>query len=165
MQPLIVPYVSLSSSFHVTHSSFLPLHLILISVAFCSEVFFFPRSPPRASTHSPACFSLLQSSSLDSAWITWEKELLCVPLLSIIASATPTAGFICWRCVTFDTFASQAGLPLSPAHALFPAAEEAERVFNKIQTLGMRNHRHLRTLLPLTSAAVCGDQKTLSRAE
>ncbi|KAL7379697.1 hypothetical protein ABVT39_004225, partial [Epinephelus coioides] len=79
-------------------------------------------------------------------------------------SATPTTGFICWRRVTFDTSASQAGLPLSPAQALFPVAEGAERLFNEIQTLGMRSHRHLRTLLPLTSVAMCGDQKTLSQA-
>lgn len=108
--------------------------------------------------------SLLQSSSLDSPWITWEKELLCLPLLSIIASATPTTGFICWWRVTFDTSASEAGLPLSPAQALFLVAEGAERVFNEIQTLGMRSHRHLKTSLPLTSVTMCGDQKTLSQA-
>lgn len=81
-------------------------------------------------------FSLLQSSSLDSPWITWEKELLCLLLLSIIASATPTTGFICWRRVTFDTSASQAGLPLSPVQALFLVAEGAERVFNKLWAWG-----------------------------
>ncbi|TNN80206.1 hypothetical protein EYF80_009531 [Liparis tanakae] len=69
-------------------------------------------------------------------------------------SATPTTGFICWRRATFDTGASQAGLPLSPAQALFLVAEGAERVFDEIQTLGMRSHRHLKTLLPLTSVAM-----------
>lgn len=139
---------------------FYPLYLILLSVAFRIEVF-----PRLASCLHPssrmAPLSLLQSSSLDSPWITWEKELLCLLLLSIIASATPTTGFICWRRVTFDTGASQAGLPLSPAQALFLVAEGAERVFNEIQTLGMRSHRHQKTSLPLTSVAMCGDQKNL----
>lgn len=137
------------------------LYLILLCVAFCIEVF-----PQLASCLHPksSSFFLLQSSSLDSPWITWEKQLLCFLLLSIIASATPTTGFICWRRVAFDTSASQAGLPLSPARALFLVAEGAERVFNEIQTLGMRSHRHLKTLLPLTRVATYGDQKTLSQA-
>ena len=157
MQPLIVPYVSLSFSFHVNALDFSPSphHHPRCCLLYWS----FPAarllSPPKQQHGS----SLLQSSSLDSPWITWEKELLCLPLLSIIASATPTTGFICWRRVTFDTGASQAGLPLSPAHALFLAAEGAERVFNEIQTLGMRSHRHLRTLLPLTSVAMCAEIK------
>lgn len=145
--------------------SFLSLSLHLIPLSLLLYVLKFSRSSPFASPPSlPNGFSLLQSSSLDSPWITWEKQLFCLLLLSIIASATPTTGFICWRRVTFDTSASQAGLPLSPFHALFLVAEGADRAFNEIQTLGMRSHRHLRTSLPLTSVAVCGDQKTLSQA-
>lgn len=163
MQPLIVPYVSLSLFFFLCYA--LEFSPSLPHPPLCCFLYWsFPAArllPPPKQQHG---FSLLQSSSLDSPWITWEKELLCLLLLSIIASATPTTGFICWRRVTFDTSASQAGLPLSPAKALFLVAEGAERVFNEIQTLGMRSHRHLRTLLPLTSVAMCGDQKTLSQA-
>lgn len=133
---------------------------------FCFLYWSFPAARLLSPPKQPHGFSLslLQFSSLDSPWITWEKEPLCLLLLSIIASATPTTGFICWRRVTFDTSASQAGLPLSPAQALFLVAEGEKRVFNEIQTLGMRSHRHLKTLLPLTSVAMWGDQKTLSQA-
>lgn len=162
MQPLIVPYVSLSVSFLFSCHAlrvFSLLYLILLSAAFRIEVCQQLASCLHPSSRVASVF--LQSSSLDSPWITWEKELLCLLLLSIIASATATTGFICWRRVTFDTSASQAGLPLSPAQALFLVAEGAERAFNEIQTLGMRSRRHLKTSLPLTSVAMCGDQKNL----
>lgn len=67
--------------------------------------------------------------------------------------------------MTSDTSASQAGLPLSPAQALFLVAEGAERVFNEIQTLGVSSHRLLKTSLLLTSVTNVRDQKkTLSQA-
>lgn len=159
-QPLIVPYVSHSLSLFFM----LRIWVFSLSTHFSISCFLncsFPAArllPPPQQQHG---FSRLQSSSLDSPRITWEKGLLCLLLLSIIASATPTTGFICWRRATFDTGASQAGLPLSLAQALFLVAEGAERVFDEIQTLGMRSHRHLKTLLPLTSVAMCGDQKNL----
>lgn len=102
----------------------------------------------------------LHSASLDSPRITWEKELLCLLLRFIIAPATPTTGFICWRRMTSDTSALQAGLPLSPARALFLVAEGAERVFNEIQTLGVRSRRLLKTWLPLTSVTNVRRSKT-----
>lgn len=61
--------------------------------------------------------------------------------------------------MTSDTSASQAGLPLSPAQALFLVAEGAERVFNEIQTLGVSSHRLLKTSLLLTSVTNVPDQK------
>lgn len=71
--------------------------------------------------------------------------------------------------MTSDTSASQAGLPLSPAQALFLVAQGAEGVFNEIQTLGVRSHRLLKTSLPLTSVtnvrrSKTKQKKTLSRA-
>lgn len=144
---------------------FLPLSrsLIFLSAALGIEVF---STQPGARLHLSSCSGFfLHSASLDSPWITWEKELLCLLLLSIIAPATPTTGFICWRRMTSDTSASQAGLPLSPAQALFLVAEGAERVFNEIQTLGVSSHRLLKTSLLLTSLANVRDQKkTLSQA-
>lgn len=140
---------------------FLPLSpaLIFLSAALGIEVF---STQPGARLHLSSCSGFfLHSASLDSPWITWEKELL----LSIIAPATPTTGFICWRRMTSDTSASQAGLPLSPAQALFLVAEGAERVFNEIQTLGVSSHRLLKTSLLLTSVTNVRDQKkTLSQA-
>lgn len=147
------------SFFHVPHQSFLPLNS---SYSHYFELKFSCGSPPSfqpSSSMAPPI--LLIRFSLDNLR---KKQLLCLFLLSIVASAAQTTGFICWRRATFDTGASQAGLPLSPAQALFPVAEGAERVFNEIQTLGMRSHRHLRTSLPLTSVATCGDQKTLNQA-
>lgn len=138
---------------------FLPLSLSLIflSAALGIEVF---STQPGARLHLSSCSGFfLHSASLDSPWITWEKELLCLLLLSIIAPATPTTGFICWRRMTSDTSASQAGLPLSPAQALFLVAEGAERVFNEIQTLGVSSHRLLKTSLLLTSVTNVRDQK------
>lgn len=138
---------------------FLPLScsLIFLSAALGIEVF---STQPDARLHLSSCSGFfLHSASLDSPWITWEKELLCLLLLSIIAPATPTTGFICWRRMTSDTSASQAGLPLSPAQALFLVAEGAERVFNEIQTLGVSSHRLLKTSLLLTSATNERDQK------
>lgn len=140
---------------------FLPLSpaLIFLSAALGIEVF---STQPGARLHLSSCSGFfLHSASLDSPWITWEKELL----LSIIAPATPTTGFICWRRMTSDTSASQAGLQLSPAQALFLVAEGAERVFNEIQTLGVSSHRLLKTSLLLTSVTNVRDQKkTLSQA-
>lgn len=138
---------------------FLPLSrsLIFLSAALGIEVF---STQSGARLHLSSCSGFfLHSASLDSPWITREKELLCLLLLSIIAPATPTTGFICWRRMTSDTSASQAGLPLSPAQALFLVAEGAERVFNEIQTLGVSSHRLLKTSLLLTSATNERDQK------
>ena len=147
MQPFIVQYVSLFF-FHVRHWISPPLPYL----PFCCSRYWSLPMQPGSCLHPSSCSGFfLHFASLDSPRITWEKELLCLLLCSIIAPATPTTGFICWRRMTSDTSASQAGLPLSPAQALFLVAEGAERVFNEIQTLGVSSHKLLKTSLPLTS--------------
>lgn len=115
-----------------------------------------PRAPFLLASHHLAHFAVLKFSRrsgrrrLPLPLIRFSPDNLgesacCVSaLLRIIASATSTTGFICWRRATFDTLASQAGLPLSPAQALFPASRggsgrRTQRgAFNEILTLPLR---------------------------
>lgn len=158
-----MPYVSLSPLF----PPMLRIRVFSLSTSSSSlllSVLKFSCSLPLASTQAAAWLLsppiLLIRFSLDN--LRKRAPLSSSPLHHSLCH--PTTGFICWRRLTFDTSTSQAGLPLSPAQALFLVARGTERVFNEIQTLGMRSHGHLRTLLPLTSVATCGDQKTLSQA-
>lgn len=140
MQPLIVPYASrrcivvlYMGSRHPRAPSFSPPTTSLTSP--WRYVLKFSRRSGRRLPPLP-----LIRFSLDNLG---ESARSVSALLHIIASATSTTGFICWRRATFDTLASQAGLPLSPALALFPASrgeweEDAERAFNEILTLALR---------------------------
>lgn len=120
MQPLIAPYAS-RRCFVVLYMGSRRHHPP-------------PRAPFLLASHHLAHFAVLKFSRRSGRrrpplpLIRFSPDNLgdiarCVSaLLRIIASATSTTGFICWRRVTFDTPASQAGLPLSPAQALFPAS-------------------------------------------
>lgn len=147
MQPFIVLYLSLVFSCWTLDFSFSPsFSFLLLSVLkFAQAARLFPPPEQLLWLLSPLCLIKFSPDNLR------KKKLLCLLLGSIIAPATLTTGFICWRRMTSDPSGSQAGLPLSPAQALFLVAEGAERVFNEIQTLGVRSYRLLKTSLTLTS--------------
>lgn len=144
-------------SFHFTHISLSTSYSFLL---LCIKVF--PHHGSCLHTSSGTGF-FLHSSSLDSPWITWEKR---VPLSSSpLHHSLYHLNHRIHLLATNDLWHQRlAGRTTIESGTGFVPGYRGSREFNEIQTLGMRSYRHLKTSLPLTSAANVWRSKDIGRS-